>query len=71
MAVSGQLVLDQASNGFFNNGNGGAANGIAGGINCIFNSIAASHVSGPGKIVPPVTTGSVLTNVVPPTCLAF
>jgi hypothetical protein len=70
MAITGQIVLDQASNGFFNLGNGGT-NAVSGGVACPFTAIPASHVSGPGKITPPVAVSADPASATSPNCLAF
>jgi hypothetical protein len=56
VAITGSVVIEQNSNGFFNDDNGGSGSNqtVSGSITCPFINVPASHVSSPTS----VTAGS-------------
>ncbi|HUK60702.1 MAG TPA: hypothetical protein VLV50_15835 [Stellaceae bacterium] len=68
--ITGAVLLEQGSNGFFNLANGGA-NNVDSGVSCPFTTMPASHVSAPQKVTPNVTVAASLASAASPQCLPF
>jgi hypothetical protein len=70
VTVTGQILLQQGSNGFVNTLNPGT-NTVQGGIQCPSTSFPASHVSGASNVTGTVTLATSPSSVTSPQCMTF
>ncbi len=70
VAITGNVLLGQGSNGFFNKVNGGN-DSVSGGVSCFFTTVPASHVVGNAVVTPPFNTATSMSGATANQCLPF
>jgi hypothetical protein len=70
VTITGQVLLEQGSNGFVNTLNPGT-NTVEGGIQCPSTAFPASHVSGASNVTGTVTLATSPSSVTSPQCMTF